>query len=531
MIHLKKLGLILLVLAFALSIVGAQEDDIPEGGTLVFASGFSVDIFNPVITTEECRSCLWIFDSLVDLAPDMSPAPNLAESWEVTEDGTVFTFKLREDVTWHDGEAFDADDVVFTFDTWMTDEASVWREDFVLGTADDGSEQVVTLEKIDDFTVQFTLPRFDAQFLNKLTGYALIVPEHLLSGLNMAEASEFNQYPIGTGPLIFQEAQSEQYARFDMNKDYWRGRPHLDAFVWAVIPDQDAQVIALSNGEIDVIKNVYGPDMEQRVLDMGDTEIYQLLGNYTRTIFINQEHFAPFQDKLVREAMAYGFDRAAVVNALYGVEGAVAGQMFNPTHWGYNTEARVIEFDQEMAIAKLAEAGWEDTDGDGIVDKDGEPLAFTLIVEPPRAADAQAFQDYMRQIGIDVSIQQLDRAVWQERRAEGEWDTFLGWDGSALPENALTSKGAGGSYQVSDARIDELLAVVSGGLDQQDRIDAAREIVAIIREEVYSLPYSYYQSKIAVKSYVGGLQLPPTTADFQATGVFYHIEDLFITGQ
>ena len=528
-----KLVRFLLIVFLMTGLVGliatAQDEAAPDGGTMVFGSGFGVDLFNPVITTEECRSCLWIFDSLIELAPDTSPAPNLAESWEVNDDGTVYTFHLRQDVTWHDGETFDADDVIFTFDTWMNDDASIWREDFILST-DDGDE-TITLEKIDDYTVQFTLPRFDSQFLNKLTGYAGIVPEHLLAGQSMSEATAFNQNPVGTGVLIFVEAQSEQFARFTMNKDYWRGQPHLDEFIWAVISDQDAQVIALANQEIDVIKNIYGPDMEQSVLDQGDITIHQLLGNFTRTIFLKQQNAEIFQDKAVREAMAYGFDVESVVNALYGVEGAVANQMFNPTHWGHNTAARVIAFDQDMARQTLADAGWTDSDSDGIVDQDGQALSFTLIVEPPRAADAQAFQDYMSQIGIDVSIQQLERAVWSERRAAGDWDAFLGWDGSGLPENALNNRRTGGWHGVADSEIDSRLEIMSSSLDQQARIDAAHEIVEIIREEVYTIPYSYFQSKIAVRNNIGGLQLPPTTADFQATGVFFHLEDLFMSDQ
>ena len=344
----------------------------------------------------------------------------------------------------------------------------------------------------------------------------------------MSEATSFNQNPIGTGPMVFVEAVSEQYARFNMNKSYWRGTPHLDEFVWAVIPDEDAQVIALSNGEIDVIKNVYGPDMEQRILDTGDTVIYQLLGAFTRTVYFNQVNYEPFQDKLVREAIAYGFDKDAVVNAIYGVEGAVADQLFNTTHWGYNPDVRLIDYDEEMAKTKLAEAGWEDTDGDGIVDKDGQPLSFTVTVENGREADAQAFQDYMGRIGIEISIQSFERAVWYEHRDSGDWDVFIGWDGSALAEDALTRRVTDGWASSMNPDIDDRVLIISSSLDQQARIDAAQEIMAIIQEEVYSIPYSYYQSKIAVKDYVKGLQDPPTGADYQATGVFYHLEDLYI---
>ncbi len=523
------ISLVVLVSLLATPVTFGQDASIPEGGTLVFASGFGVDAFNPVMTMEGCRSCLWIFDSLIELAPDFSPAPNLAESWDSNEDGTVYTFKLRQDVTWHDGEPFNADDVVFTFNTWLNDPASIYRETFVLGTNDDGTPRLVSIAKIDDFTVEFTLPRFDSQFLNKLAGYMLIVPEHLLVGKTMEEALEFNQHPIGTGALVYVESIPDQYARFSMNKSYWRGRPHLDEFVWAVLSDPDAQVIALANGEIDVIKNVYTPEIEQRILDQGDVTVHQVVGTFTRSIFFHQPGFAPFQDKLVREAIAYGFDRLALVNAVYGNPNVLANQMFHPDHWGFNPDARVIEFDPDIARAKLAEAGWADSDGDGIVDKDGQALAFTIICESNATAiDAQVFQDYMSEIGIGVSVQVMERAVWTELRNKGEWEAFLGWDGDAIQELALNFRGTGARWGISNPRIDELLVLMSSSPDAQVRINAAKEIAAISQEEAYMMPYYYYQSKIAVRNNVKGLQIPPTNADFQATGVFYHLEDLYM---
>jgi peptide/nickel transport system substrate-binding protein len=218
-----------------------------------------------------------------------------------------------------------------------------------------------------------------------------------------------------------------------------------------------------------------------------------------------------------------------VVNAIYGDPNTLADQMFHPDHWGFNPDVRVIEYDVDVARAKLAEAGWADSNGDGIVDKDGQELAFTVIVEGAgTAVDAQAFQDYMAEIGIGVSVEIMERAVWRELRAQGEWESFLGWDGDAIQELALNNRGTGGWWGLSNPRIDELLEVMSSSLDAQARTDAAQEIVAISHEEAYAIPYYYYQSKIAVRNNIKGLQDPPTNADFQATGVFYHLEDLYM---
>ena len=497
---------------------------IPEGGTLIFAAALKADFpVNPIIAYH--RPGVWVFDPLVELSPTMEPAPCLAESWTVSDDGTVYTFKLRQDVKWHDGVQFTADDVIFTFDAWLNDPNSLFRVDFVYGKDEAGNERLVQARKIDDYTAEFTLPEPRASFLDNLTGWHGIAPRHLLEGQDMATAP-FNENPVGTGVLKFVELRPTEYVKYEMNKDYWRGRPHLDYFIWQVIPDPDAQVTALSNEEIDVIKNVESLDMAARVNEIPGVTIYKVLGNFTYCFFMNPT-FEPFQDKRIREAMAWALDKPTIIKGVVGTDVPYAEQLLNPSHWGYNPDVRVIGYDPEKARALLREAGWEDTDGDGIVDRDGQPLAFMVMTE--RNGLPPAIQDYLRAVGIDMSIKTVERAVREELQKTSEWDAYIGWDGWGIAMNALKYIWSSGYWtNYSNPEVDRLVEEADKTVDPEESAEKIKRVEKLLTDDVAAIWLYYYTTRIAVSDNIGGLQMPPTPADLNNTGVFYHLEDLFM---
>lgn len=498
----------------------------PQGGTLVFGTSLAAEFpINPIIATH--RPGLWVFDPLLEFDPDtLEPSPNLAESWAVSDDGTVYTFTLREDVLWHDGEHFTADDVVFTFDAWLNDPNSIYRSHFVFGQDDEGNDREVEVEKIDDYTVEFTLPEPRASFLSNLTGWHGIAPQHLLEGEDLA-TTDFNQNPVGTGALKFVELQPQEFVRYEMNKDYWRGTPNLDGFIWRVMPDDDAQVTALSNGEIDVMKNVNTTDVAARVNEIPGVTTYRVLGHFTYAFYFNPEQFEPFQDQAVREAIALALDKPTIIEAVIGGDVPPAEQLLNPNHVGYNEDVRVIGYDPEAAVARLEEAGWTDSDGDGILDQNGEPLAFTVMSE--RADLPDAIQGYLREVGVDMSINIVERAVRRELQESGDWQAYIGWDGNEIPFNALVNNWTTEAWTNYDnPAVDELLiqADLSTDPEEQDRL--IQEVEAILTDDVAGIWLHYYVSRFAVSDNIGGLQIPPTPADQNNTGVFYHLEDLYM---
>jgi peptide/nickel transport system substrate-binding protein len=501
------------------------EPAITEGGTMIFATNLRAEFpINPIITA--FRPGIWMFDPLLELdAETLAPGPNLAESWTVSDDGTVYTFVLRQDVTWHDGEPFTADDVVFTANAWLYDENSIYRNNFVFGQDENGEDRLMEVEKIDDYTVQFTLPEPSAGFTTHLTGWHGIAPAHLLEGEDLATTS-FNENPVGTGPLMFDELRSQEYVRLKFYEGYWRGTPHMEEFIWQIIPDDDAQVTALSNGEIDVIKNVNTVDMAFRIAGIPGVTIHQVLGNFTYAFFFNHARFEPFQEMAVREAMALALDKPAIINGVIGAGVPVAEQLLNPTHWGHNPDVQVLGYDPEGAVAILNEAGWEDSDGDGILDKDGQALAFTVMSEDPVLPEA--IQGYLSEIGIDMSINVVERAVRTELQGTGEWDAYIGWDGAGVPEGVLASAWSSGNWiNYTNPELDQLVVDADRTTTQEDRAALIQQAEQVLTDDVAAIWLYHYMTRIAVADSIGGLQDPPTPADLNNTGVFYHVEDLY----
>jgi peptide/nickel transport system substrate-binding protein len=502
-------------------------DSIADGGTLIFATNLTADFpINPIIATN--RPALWMFDPLVDLdAKTGLPAPALAESWTVSSDSRVYTFKLRRGVKWHDGKAFGADDVIFTFGAWLNDPSSIYRSQFTFGKDASGNARAASARKIDDYSVEITLPEASASFLENLTGWHGIAPKHLLEGQTLATTT-FNQNPVGTGVLKFAELKTKQYVRFAMNKDYWRGRPHLDGFIWQVIPDYDAQVTALANKEIDVIKNVISDDMASRIEKIPNVIIYNALGNFTWALHLN--HKVPaFQDLRVRQAIAMAVNKPELVKGTVGKNVMPADQMLPPSHWGFEPTVRVLKHDPEQAKALLREAGWTDSNGDGVVEKDGQPLAFTTITEIVNDATAVALQNYLKAVGIRVSIKQVERAVRTNLQTTGNWEAYTGYDGAAIPTSAFAANWRSGTWSgFSNSEVDRLIAEADKATDQSRRAAAVKQIEKTLTDQTAAIWLYYYNSAIAVRDSVGGLQLPPTTADQNNTGIFFHLEDLYL---
>ena len=495
-----------------------------EGGTLIFGTNLAAEFpINPVLKTN--RPSIWLFDTLVELdGATVQPIGSLAESWDISDDGLVYTFLLREDVKWHDGEGFDADDVIFTFDAYMNDPDSRQSSTFQYDV--DGEKVPLVVEKIDAYTVKFTLPTPSSLFLNNLCCWNGIVPEHLLSGYaSMAEATEFNENPVGTGALVFEELRPQELVKYKMNKEYWRGRPYLDGFIWLVLPDDDSQVTALANGEIDVMKNINSVDLASRISEIPGVTIYTTLGNFTYALFFNQERYEPLQDIRVRQAIAMAMDKEVIMPTVIGAPNA--DQIFNPGYWGYNPNVNILPYDPDGAIALLSDAGWTDTDGDGIVDKDGENLSINAITE--RTELPEALQGYLAAVGIDLQITEVERAVRRELTGSGEWDAYIGWDGSGVPFSAFMYNWVSGKWSNYDnPDLDALVFGADAETDPDVRAAMVQDAVDMLVSDTAAVWLYYYTARIAVSDNIGGLLVPGSTADLNNTGVFYHLEDLYM---
>lgn len=415
----------------------------------------------------------------------LEPVGDLAESWEVSDDGMTYTFTLRDGVTWHDGEPFNADDVVYTInDVWMNPDVPFYlANNFRL---------IKMAAKVDDLTVEVTLSQPQPS-LPVLLGYnAMILPEHLLGDLSaqeMVNPSEFLQNPIGTGPFEFAGYSPGSYVQLNANEDYFAGAPYLDAMTFRVVPDANAQLSMLQSGEIDLV--VIEPFQLESV--EGNPAIQIQSVPITRHEFIALNNgVGALSDPAVRRALTMGLDREQLLQAVFAGRGQVATGPFPPTmSWAHDDKIEPLPFDPDAAAALLDEAGWVMGD-DSIRIKDGERLSFAMLYDPSnptRARTALVAQQQWGQLGVEVDFETSEyRAiVGRIRQDPPDYETNPNYlitppdpDGVA---NFYLSGSLANSWQYENPEIDRLLNDGATARDRDERAKTYKQVQKIMHED------------------------------------------------
>lgn len=446
-----------------------------KGGTVIGAMDTAPSgQFNPVFYEEAYEANILdaTHEALVSQNDTLDFIPSLAESWEYNEDQTEVTFKLREDVKWHDGESFTADDVVFTYKVLSSpgyEEAGGIRGYYaekLLGYEEFKGGETTEFQGViadDDHTVTF---RFEEPNVKAISDASFtIIPEHIFSKYSieeMAEAEESRKpgKVIGTGPFQFAEmVQSEQYV-LKKNKDYWGGEPYLDSIVWKIV-DQAVILGLLENGEIDFVADPNGfqaADYET-VKEMKHVDIieqpdfgYQILGFMVNHHAQDDTSLDPskwtvnekLKEQKVRQAIAYAVDRQMLIDGLLYGRGTVQNSPIATQFWVYDdVNPPSYDYDPEKAKELLDEAGYVDVDGDGFrEDPDGEEWVLNLnypLGNQIRERSAPIIEEYLEEIGINIDLRQPKEAAAYfediEKNAQ-DWDLYLlGWTlGSTDPD-------------------------------------------------------------------------------------------------
>ncbi|MDQ3548248.1 MAG: ABC transporter substrate-binding protein, partial [Chloroflexota bacterium] len=360
------------------------EEAANTGGTFIEGSAADLQTVNPVIAndTPSANFLALIFESLIELHPEtMEPVGALAEAWEVSDDGLTWTFTLRDDVEWHDGEGFSADDVAFTYELHMNEESNSSYGGDLLA-------KIASIEVVDPQTVAFTLPQPYADFAVDVAVYS-IIPEHIWAGVAPADVindpgstGEDAARVVGTGPFVFEEWVTNDHATATANESYWAGAPHLDEYIYKVVPDSTAAIQQLHTGEIDWFADVPGSAVAE--LEGADVDI--TVSETTNFMFygynLDETQTPLFQEPAVRQALLYALDRDAMVDALLEGYGVVAIGTMPILSWAYNPDEieSPYPYEPELARTMLDEAGWV-LGSDGVREKDGERLAFTMHVD------------------------------------------------------------------------------------------------------------------------------------------------------
>jgi peptide/nickel transport system substrate-binding protein len=436
--------------------------------------------------------------------------PDLAETWEVSEDGLAYLFKLRSDIRWQDGQPFTADDVIFTVSLMQDPEfpgvpylSQLW--------------QTVVVEKLDKYTIRFLLPEPFPAFADFTT--IGILPHHLLQEMPARDLLNhpFNLQPVGTGPFKLAEINSKM-ARLAANPFYTGSKSRLASLELHFYPTYQATITAYREGEVQGISFI-PPHVIPAVQDIESLDLYTAQLSGYDIIYLNlqtPETLPFFQDVKVRQAMLSALDRQTIIDqALYG-QGIPATGPILPWSWAYNAAQPVIGFSPITATQLLNEAGWLDNDGDGIREKEGVPFAFTLLSsdDPDKINVAETVSEQWRQVGISATLEivgaGLGERLVQHNFQAALAEVLLAGDPDPYPFWHQTQIEGGQNYAGwNHTEASMLLEAARTIADKGSRNDFYFQFQRIFAEEVPSLILFHPVYTYGVSRDINDLQLMP----------------------
>jgi peptide/nickel transport system substrate-binding protein len=431
------------------------QDDGQGDGKVIFRIGTvnEIDSLNPFKAVEAPSYELFSlnYQLLVGFGQeDLGPVPDIAESWETSEDGLTWTYHLNPDATWSDGEPVTSEDVKYTYERVLEEEQALFI-DYV--------RQIDTIETPDDHTLVITTKKPSVQMLSM---WVPILPEHVWEGVPAKETKSFENEPtVGSGPFRAVEWRREQFVRLEANPNYFRGAPAVDEVIMQFYDNPDTMVQALKQGEVDYITGI--PTRLFRTLEgqqgietlssasPGFTEVG--MNVYEPTPEAIKDLGAPKEsqgnpallDVNVRQAINWAIDEEALTDRVLLGEGQVGSTIVPPTLAKYHLELEpdeVMGFDIDRAKELLADAGWEDANGDGIVEKDGEDLELELLVRSESSDTVKAGQfikGWLEEAGIRITTKAVSDATLTEVIYAAEFDLFIwGWGSDPDPDFILS---------------------------------------------------------------------------------------------
>lgn len=431
-----------------------------------------------------------IFNGLVKYDTDLSVIGDLAESWDISPDGLVITFHLRKGVKWADGVEFTADDVMFGYNTIIDEKTPTpYKGDFL---------QVKKAEVLDKYTFRVSYAKPFAPALTSW-GNLIILPKHLLEGEDITK-SDFGRNPLGMGPYKLNKWTSGQELLLESNRDYFEGRSYVDRYVYKIIPDPATMFLNLQAGDVDMMGLTPIQYTKQTVKDFFKNNFQKYrypVFSYTYLGF-NLKH-PWFQDKRVRQAVAHAVDKNEIIDVIFFGLGSPATGPYVPNTWPYNPNVKKYEFNPKKAKQLLRDAGWEDTNHDGVVDKDGVNFEFTILTNLGnnlRKNTATIIQWRLKQIGIHVDIRVLEWSTFinefiDKRRFQA---VILGWSIGIDPDqfdiwhSSKTKEKEFNFVSYNNPEVDELLEKGRRTYNIDERKKAYFRIQEILADE---LPYIF----------------------------------------
>jgi len=379
---------------------------------------------------------------------DHAAVPELAKSW-TRRDSLTLAFDLDPRARWHDGKPVTARDVVYSFDRARDPKQSASTAMLLVDIASVRAEG--------DSRVVIRFARVYGEQLYDATYHVQILPEHLVARIppDSLASSSFARSPIGTGPYRWDRLEPAEYLQLRAVPDFFLGTPAIEQMVWRFTSSQETRLGMLLSGEADVMEDLIPPvsNLERlagrpglRVAHFPSMAVNYLLFNERMPGDTTRPH-PLFADPEVRHALSLGIDRATATKAIFGKYAALASSPAAPGAWFGGLAPSPVEFDPKRASRILAGRGWKDSDGDGVLDRNGVALAFNLIVpssSESRKQLALIIQDQLKRLGVRVEVVPIEVTQFFARRPPGDFDASLeSYGGDPAPWSLLDRWGCG----------------------------------------------------------------------------------------
>ncbi len=451
-----------------------------------------------------------VFNGLTKVSEGGEIVADLAERWTVSADGRTYTFYIRPGVVWHDGQPVSADDVVFTIRGMQSTDYQGPKEMAELWAG-------VGVEKVDAQTVRFTLESRYSPFLEYTT--LGLLPAHILGAVPMKTLREhdFNATPIGTGPFQVKQA-SAQRVTLKANPNFHDAKPFLQEAEFRFYPNEKMVLEALRRGEIQGAG--YAPTGQVQQSPRSQQTAVYTAPDVSKTVLVlfNTKSLL-FADKTVRQAVALAIDRKKLIEAALGGRAEPAIGPISSASWAYEPSVQAHASDISKSRSLLEDAGWKDSDGDGLREKEGKPLGFALVTNdrPERVAVAAALARQLEGAGIKVDVQTVDWAKFVEqalalKRFDAalteHWspivdpDSYQFWHSSQIKSGLNFSSWA-------NRKVDEVLETARQTSDREERTALYRQFQSIFVEEWPAVPLYRPVYSFSVSSTVQGITLGP----------------------
>ncbi len=401
------------------------------GDAIIIGSIGDASTLIPVIASDSSSFDIagYIYNGLVKYDKDYNIVGDLAESWDISPDNLTITFHLRKNVKWQDGVPFTSADVMFTYRLMINPNTpTAYAADFLL---------VKEAKAPDPYTFVVT---YKEPFAPALISWGFwMMPKHLLEGKDLT-TSKLNRSPVGTGPYRFVEWSAGEKIVLDSYHDYFEGRPYIDRLIYRIIPDTATMFLELKAGGVDwmgLSPIQYKRQTDNDFFKESFVKYKYLADGYTYLGFNLKD--PKFTDKRVRKAISYAIDKQEIVDIVLLGLGDIATGPYKPGTWQYNGKVERYDYNPEKAKKLLRDAGWVDTNGDGVLEKDGVPFTFTIVTNQGnelRAKTAELIQNKLKDVGIKVQIRIVEWAAFLSEFVETRnfEALILGWNITKDPD-------------------------------------------------------------------------------------------------